>query len=360
MDFSRSPTSKNLLAPPSQDFKYIGFQTSLQKYKKRLQSQFELKSLESLASSDRTNPRNFKSPTLKKNYSPPAPKVSKAPHTKGNKFRELSQKTLDNDNFSKTCLEMRQDTKESTKLYKTKSKPKCNKDLILSLDCCRKEINWFKTQISKLHNSSAKTLSKKQTIDISEKDISLRLKKQKSLLLKKHKAEIEQQRDELIKSFRVDFDSFHNKIINKLKVEKKKFSELKEKKLQEKIDEEVSSVIRENDKKIMIKVCQAKSAYDRQLKRAEDENFELKKQIDSLKRLLEDSKTKYEIFQYDDKGNNKNFAELKSMYEDLRREYLNADMVDNSLCEKCKAFEKADEEISNKIGALKEYINYAE
>lgn len=366
MDSSRSSTSKNLLAPPGQNFKYVGFQTSLQKvipkqYKKRLQSQFESKNLESQASSDRTNPRNFKSPTLKNTHSPPALKISKTPNTKGIKFRELSQKTLDNDNSSETCLEMRQETKETAKRYKTKNKSKNNKDLVLSLDCCRKEISQFKIQISKMHNSSYKTLSKKQTNDIPEKDISIRLKKQKSLLLKKHKAEIEQQRDELIKSFREDFDSFHNKLIKKLKIEKKKFADLMDKETQEKIDQEVLSIVEKNDKRIMTKVTQAKSDYDRQLKRVQDENIELKKQVDSLKKLVEDSQMKCENlknpYQYDDRGKNKNFAELKSMYEDLRREYLSGEIIDNSLCAKCKVFEKTNEEISKKIGALKEYIH---
>ncbi|OMJ88132.1 hypothetical protein SteCoe_9947 [Stentor coeruleus] len=355
MDSSRSSTSKNLLSPSGQNFKYLGFQTSLQKYKKRLQSQFESKNIEIAASSDRINPRNFKSPTLKKTLCPLALKNCKSPPSKGIKFRELSQKTLDNNNSSETWLEMRQ---------KPKNKLKFNKELILSLDCCRKEINWFQTQLSKMHNSSSKTLSKKQINDASEKNIPSRLKKQKSLLLKKHKAEINQQRDELIELFRLGFDSFHNKIVKKLKVEKKKFSELKEKEMQDKINAVSSSIMKENDNKIMIKLSQVKSDYDRQLKRVQDENSDLKKQIDSLKRLLEDSQTKCEKLknpsQYDDKGNNKNFAELKSMYDDLHREYFSEEIFENSLCEKCKSFEKADEKISKKIGALKEYIYFAE
>lgn len=222
-----------------------------------------------------------------------------------------------------------------------------------------------------MQNSSFKSSTKKANTTSIEKDISIRLKKQKDSLLKQHKAEMQKQREELIKSFRSDFDSFNERISQRLKVEQKKILEIKEKELQERVGQEIVLIEKESEAKLKFKLSQAKSDYDRQLKKVQDENSGLRKQVESLKRMLEDSQAKCDVIKTSAKYENsllglpgfetdKDYEDLKRKFNELQRKYEISKKNNNGLCQKCKAFIKADDVISKKIEVLRNYIGYFE
>ncbi|OMJ75696.1 hypothetical protein SteCoe_25103 [Stentor coeruleus] len=376
MAFCGSPSRKIIQLSPTQKFAYIGLKTSLQKvkskqYQERLKSHLEYSILNSPATSGTTSPHDISSPPLHKNLSPPSLKVSKTPFSRVVKHSDISLETFGNDSSSGSFSEEWQETKETTKTHSRKINSSQSGDFTSELDCCRKDIDWLKTRITKMQNSSFKTPIKNTSTTSIEKDVSIRLKKQKDSLLKKHKAEMQKQREELIKSFRLDFDSFNIRVSQKLKVEQKKILEIKEKDLQERVNQEILMIEKDSEAKLKLKLSLAKSDYDRQLKRVQDENFDLKKQVDSLKRMLEDSQakcgvvktsTKYEksLLGSLDYETDNDYEELKRKFNELQRKYKISKQNNNGLCQKCKAFVKADEVISKKIEVLRNYIGYFE
>ncbi|OMJ83339.1 hypothetical protein SteCoe_15738 [Stentor coeruleus] len=371
MAFCGSPSKKVIQLSPTQKLAYIGLKTSLQKYQERLKNHLEYSILNSPATSRTTSPRHIRSTSIHKNQSPPPLKVSKTPFSRVVKYSDISLGTFGNDSSSESFYEERQETKETTKVHSRKINSSQSEDFISELDCCRKDIDWLKTRLTKMQNSSFKTPNKKVSTNNIEKDISIRLKKQKDLLLKKHKAEMQKQKEELIKSFRLDFDCFNERISQRLKVEQKKILEIKEKEFEERVNKEIVLIEKESEAKLKHKLSQAKDDFDRQMKRIQDENSGLKKQVESLKRMLEDSKAKSEIIKSSTKyessllgspifETDKDYDELKRKVNDLQRKYDNSKKNSNKLCQKCKAFIKTDEIINKKIDVLKNYIRSSE
>ncbi|OMJ75049.1 hypothetical protein SteCoe_25894 [Stentor coeruleus] len=375
MAFRRTPQKKTKEPSPSTKQAHITLKTSLHKvifikYQQRLKNHLENSILNIRTSTNKTSPRHARSPSLRKKPSPSINPVSKTPFSRIAKYSDISLETFVNDASQSSSVDY-QETKETVKPFKIKKTSSQNREFNSEIDCFHKEIDWLKTRLMKLQNSSYIALGGKNNSASIEKDVSIRLKKQKEKLMRKHKEEMERQKEELIKSFNVDFESFNGKIAQKLKDEQIKIEENKEKELEERVKEEVLLIEKESEAKLKLKLNQVKSDYERQLKRAQDENNALKKQTEVLKRLLEDSKAKCEVIKTTIRYENnllgqhayegdKEYKELQTKYNNLQRDYTESIKNNQNLCQKCKAFIKFDEEVSQKISTLRKYIDFSD
>lgn len=376
MAFRRTPQKKAREPSPSLKQAHITLKTSLHKvisikYQQRLKNHLENSILNIPASTNKTSPRHARSPSLRKRPNPPIHAVSKTPFSRVVKYSDISLETFGNDTSSQSSSVDYQETKETVKPFKIKKTSSQSREFNSEIDCCRKEIDWLKTRLMKLQNSSYKSSGSKNNNTSTEKDISIKLKKQKEKLLSRHKEEMERQREELVRSFNSDFECFHEKIAQKLKAEQMRIEEDKEKELEERVKEEVLLIEKESEAKLKLKLNQAKSDYERQLKRVQEENSALKKQTEVLRRLLEDSQAKCEVIKTTVRYENnllgqstyesdKEYKELQTKYNNLQRDYTESMRSNQNLCHKCKAFIKVDEEVSKKISTLRKYIDFSD
>ncbi|OMJ88422.1 hypothetical protein SteCoe_9644 [Stentor coeruleus] len=376
MAFRRTPQKRAKESSPNPKQAHITLKTSLQKvistkYQQRLKNHLENSILNIPASTNKPSPYHARSPSLRKKQSPQIYTVSKTPFSRVINYSNISLETFGNDSSSKSSSIDYQETKETSKPFKIKKTSSQSREFYSEIDCCRKEIDWLKARLMKLQNSSYIASGNKNYSTSIEKDVSMKLKKQKEKLLSKHKEEMERQREELINSFNSDFECFNGKIAQKLKAEKLKKEEDKEKILEQRVKEEVLLIEKESEAKLKLKLNQVKSDYERQLKRVQDENTALKKQTEVLKRLLEDSQAKCEVIKttvkYENNflsqpvyENDKEYKKLQTKYNNLQRDYTESMKSNENMCHKCKAFIKIDEEVSKKINTLRKYIDFSD
>ena len=216
--------------------------------------------------------------------------------------------------------------------------------------------------INKLEKIQERSILSNQR-NITTKELKQELKKQKEILKAEHKIELENQRLALKKEYEKQFEVVHEKVLNKLK-NQQQLRTIKENEIHENYLNEIALLEKESEARFKLKLSEISSGYDREVKRLQDENSQLRSLNENFKRKIEDfnaknelvRNNKAELFLFDCKTEiEREYEELLKNYNLLQEDYLKLKNK-KGLCTKCKAFTKGDQELARKISNIKAFL----
>jgi chromosome segregation ATPase len=368
MSFRIAPSCKTIKLSPSQKKTYLSLKSSLQKvfstqYHSKLQQNHDFVQIFSPSSSKATSPRPSHTPSIELQHTPVKLLKTLSPAFQRVKSSDISSDTFGRLSYSNSSLDGRQETEG---VLRVQSRNTNKEDYKSEIESCRKEILRMKSKLTKMENLNGKKTPIRQSQD---SEVVLKLKKQRETLAKRHRAEMEQQRVDMKKSLQQEIDKLHESFLVRLSMEQKSIVEKKEKELKEYYAGEIALIEKEHEARLKLKISQIKAEFERQAKRTQEENLAIKKQNDVLRQQIEDANSRIEIMKaaksneksvFGNRGNlESELEEMNDKYNQLQRDYIELKRKKSSgaLCEKCKAFTKADEMLSHKLASIRQFLN---
>jgi hypothetical protein len=182
------------------------------------------------------------------------------------------------------------------------------------------------------------------------------IKPKNKLIKKSFKYDTDRERSEMIQEYQKEFESVHDQIVKRLKVQLQKKVSLKEQELQEAYEKDLISLSQENKHKINSKISEIEKNYQNQLKKTSEELVWLRRENASLKSQLELATNPTNKNSHTERDSEFQ-ASLYISYNKLQKDCMDLkSKLDNALCRKCKAFAEADENLSKKISRIRDYI----
>ncbi|OMJ91210.1 hypothetical protein SteCoe_6279 [Stentor coeruleus] len=225
-------------------------------------------------------------------------------------------------------------------------------------------------EVIRKHNFLTPFLSCTQKLENNHKqshNLNQELQKQKQSLMKKCQHALDQQRESLQKQFQEEIMTIKSQLKEKYKTKQKSYFSAKEKEIDNHYKTEIERIQKRHEQQLNLKINEITSEYERSAARTQEELSWLRKQNENIKRQLEDSLAKAQLF----KGLNridsglsnttidqsKQLSEISKSYNQLQHDYIELKQKQNStLCNMCKAFTQANSDLEGKISRIRDYI----
>lgn len=299
-------------------------------------------------SSTLQSPRSFSSQDSPQLYSPP-PKSSVSPK-KSTTYRVYTG--VKDFNLNETLDLSPSRPKKIIQFEKTSKTPQTKKFALTELETCKSEITQLKTEIQKIKSSSSKS-KKQQFAFISYKELNLRLHQQRHDLEKQHKLALSHQKSEIFKEFQTHFENFHGKFVDRLKTRQANFIRDKGKEIEEIFAYELLVIENQLEEKLEKEAKKLTDKYDILNEKLMNENLELKKQVNELKGMFEESRKKCKNFECE------GARLISERYDKLRNDFEQIKGMEKStLCEKCLAYTEVDIDLTKRLASLKNYLDF--
>ncbi|OMJ72424.1 hypothetical protein SteCoe_29157 [Stentor coeruleus] len=226
-------------------------------------------------------------------------------------------------------------------------------------------------EVNRKHNALTPFLYCTQDHESNRKqsrNLNQELHKQKQLLIKKYQQALEQQRESLEKQFQEELFTIKSQLKDKYKKKQIKDFSAREKEIDNHYKTEIERIQKRHEQQLNSKINEITSEYERGAARTQEELLWLRKQNENIKRQLEDSLAKAQLF----KGINridsglsnttidqsKQLSEIYKSYNQLQHDYIELKQKQSiSLCNMCKAFTQTNTELEGKISRIRAYIN---
>lgn len=198
-------------------------------------------------------------------------------------------------------------------------------------------------------------------------NINQELHKQKQSLIKKYQHALDQQRESLQNQFQKELLTIKSQLKDKYKKKQISYFSAREKEIDNHYKTEIERIQKRHEQQLNSKINEITSEYERGAARTQEELAWLRKQNENIKRQLEDSLAKAQLFKgisRIDSGlsnttidQSKQLSEIYKSYNQLQHDYIELKQKQsNTLCNMCKAFTQTNSELEGKISRIRAYI----